>query len=143
MNKATVLASGEIFEVVGEGQLVTCAVINRSDVTAEVGARCANEMQAALVKALVAANAPFRGVVFDVRKAPIAFGPKTRAALAELFGRAETLQRRVAALVGPSPTQHIQFVNLQREVAPTVMFVSTSVEDTKAWATYAPHFDRT
>jgi len=129
------IARGEIYEIVGEGRLLICRVVNRADITAEVGARCAQEMDAALGESLLEPSSPYQGLVFDVRGGPIAFGPKTRASLFAMLGRAERASRRVAALVSDSPTQHMQFSNLQREVAPTMMIVSRSEDEARAWAT--------
>lgn len=128
------IARGEIFEITGERGLLICRVVNRADITPEVGARCASEMDAAITKNLLEASSAYQGLVFDVRRGPIAFGPKTRASLFTLLGRAERASRRVAALVSDSPTQHMQFSNLQREAAPTVMIVSRSEDEARTWA---------
>jgi hypothetical protein len=128
-----VLAAGEIYELVSDGRVLTCEVVNRAEVTAEVGARCAREMDELIGRELLGPAARHRGLVFDVRQGPIAFGPKTRTSLAAMFGAAERGSLRVAALVGDSPTQMMQFANLRREVAPNAMVVTRSPEEARAW----------
>lgn len=111
------LARGAIFEVRAEDDWVTCEVINRTGVSAEEGARCAAEMNEVLTTRVLGARSLYRGLIFDVRKGPPAFGPKTRAELEMLFATATTNGRRIAVLVGESPTQRMQFGNLCLEHA--------------------------
>jgi hypothetical protein len=117
MQERIVLARGAIFEITAENDLVACEVINRSDVSAEEGARCAAEMNDVLTKQVLRQRSPYRGLVFDVRKGPPAFGPKTRAALEIVFAAAAASGRRIAVLVGESPTQRMQFGSLCQEQA--------------------------
>lgn len=60
-------------------------------------------------------NSPYRGVIFDLRKAPPVFGPKTREALAGFFASATRAAIPVAVLVGESAIQVLQFRNLCRD----------------------------
>jgi hypothetical protein len=108
----TVLAQGAIFEIVATGKMVTLEIVNRGDVTAEEGARCANQMNDVLTSRVLSARSPYRGVLVDVRNGPRAFGPKTRAALERVFAAATVSQRRIAVLASDSPTQRMQFSNL-------------------------------
>jgi hypothetical protein len=112
-----VLASGPIFEIRAEEDWATCEVINRTDVSAEEGARCASQMNEVLTTRVLGPRSLYRGLLFDVRKGPPAFGPKTRAALELVFAAAATHGRRIAVLVGESPTQRMQFGNLCLEHA--------------------------
>src|SRR5262249_46884408 len=109
MPERTVLARGAIFEITAQADQVTCEVTNRSDVSAEEGARCAAEMNEVLTMQVLSAWSQYRGLMFDVRKGPPAFGPKTRAALEKVFAAAEASRRKIAVLVGTSATQRMQF----------------------------------
>jgi len=113
-----VLAQGAIFEIRQSGELAWCEVVNREDVSAEEGARCANLMHEVLTLRVLSAHSLYRGLLFDVRRGPPAFGPKTRAALERIFAHAPGSQRRIAVLVGGSATQRMQFGNLCLEHAP-------------------------
>jgi len=117
MQERTVLARGAIFEISAENEWVACEVVNRSDVSAEEGARCASQINEVLIGQVLSPRSRYRGLVFDVRKGPPAFGPKTRAALEKVFAAASSSGRRIAVLVGESPTQRMQFVNLCQEHA--------------------------
>lgn len=114
-----VLAEGAIFKIVAEAHVATCTVVNRIDVSAEEGARCAAEMRHVLLGKVISRDSPYVGFVFDVTQGPTVFGPKTRAALEELFRGAESNQKRVAVRVGAAAIQQLQFKSLCRECAPT------------------------
>ena len=58
---------------------------------------------------------PYRGVIFDLRRGPPVFGPKTRESLAGFFAAAARQGIGVAVLVGESPIQVLQFRNLCRD----------------------------
>ena len=98
--------------------MVWCEVINREDASAEEGARCAALMNEVLTKRVLAPHTTYRALVFDVRRGPQAFGPKTRLSLEQIFNAAKAAERRVAVIVGPSATQRMQFGNLSLECAP-------------------------
>jgi hypothetical protein len=57
----------------------------------------------------------YRGVIFDLRRGPPVFGPKTRETLAGFFAAAAREKIGVAVLVGQSPIQVLQFRNLCRD----------------------------
>jgi hypothetical protein len=117
MSERIVLARGPIFEISAQDEWAACEVTNRSDVSAEEGARCANLMNEVLTSRVLNVRSAYRGLLFDVRKGPAAFGPKTRAALGQVFAAAAGSGRRLAVLVGESPTQRLQFANLCQEHA--------------------------
>jgi hypothetical protein len=60
-------------------------------------------------------GAPYRGIIFDLRRGPPVFGPKTRETLAGFFSAAAANKMGVAVLVGASPIQVLQFRNLCRD----------------------------
>jgi hypothetical protein len=114
-----VLAEGPIFKIVGEGSIATCTVVNRSDVTPEEGARCAQEMRETLLGQVIPRASVYVGFVFDVSMGPVVFGPRTRAALEEMFREAEAQGTRIGVRVGAAAIQQLQFKSLCRECAPT------------------------
>jgi hypothetical protein len=114
-----VLAEGPIFKITGEGTLATCTVVNRADVSPEEGARCAQEMRETLMGKVIPRGSAYAGFVFDVTKGPAVFGPRTRAALEEMFREAEAQKTRIGVRVGAAAIQHLQFTSLCRECAPT------------------------
>lgn len=113
-----ILAQGAIFEISAQDGVATCAVVNRPSVSAEDGARCAAQMNEVLTTLVLTPFSAYRGLLFDVRQGPPAFGPKTRAALEPVFAAATGSKRKLAVLVGGSPTQRMQFGNLCLEHAP-------------------------
>jgi hypothetical protein len=133
MPERHLLARGAIFEIRAEDEWVTCEVVNRNDVSAEEGARCATEMNEVLSTRVLGPRSLYRGLVFDVRKGPPAFGPKTRAALEMLFAAATTYGRRIAVVVGESPTQRMQFANLCLEHAKEHAQVFQSEASAREW----------
>ena len=132
---AIILAQGAIFEIRQHGEIVVCEVINRTDVSAEEGARCAALMHEALTTRVLTATSLYRGLLFDVRQGPPAFGPKTRAALERVFIAATASKRRLSVLVGGSATQRMQFGNLCQEHAPTHARVFLSETPAREWLT--------
>jgi hypothetical protein len=114
-----VLAEGPIFKIVAEGTVATCTVVNRTDVSPEEGARCAQEMRDVLLGRVIPRGSVYVGFVFDVTNGPAVFGPRTRAALEEMFRETESQRKRVGVRVGPAAIQQLQFKSLCRECAPT------------------------
>lgn len=133
MSRGEVLSSGAIFEIRSTAGLVFCRVMNREDVSAEEGARCAADMHATLTQRVLVPTAPYRGLVMDVREGPPAFGPKTRASLEKIFAAARESGRRLAVLVGTSATQRMQFGNLSLECAPDHSRVFSDEPSVEAW----------
>jgi len=128
------VAQGEIFEITEVDGMLTCTVVNRPEVTPEQGARCAVDMHDAIDRELLRSPSKAQSLVFDVRRGPPAFGPKTRASLEKMFIKAEAQNRRLAILVGSSPTQMLQFGSLHRECAPTWSRVFSEAEAATQWA---------
>ncbi|HEX5101002.1 MAG TPA: hypothetical protein VFV94_15940 [Polyangiaceae bacterium] len=95
--------------------IATCQVWVRADLSPEDGARSARQMSDYLTKNVLHPGSPYRGVIFDLRKAPPVFGPKTREALSGFFSSAARAGIPVAVLVGESAIQVLQFRNLCRD----------------------------
>lgn len=123
------IAGGAIFEITELDGIVRCVMTNRPDVTAEEGARCAQQIQQACARVLTQKTS-YKGLVFDVRNGPAVFGPKTRAQLEELFRLAERNRVPIAVQVGEAAIQRLQFSSLCRDCAPTVAAV---VDDVSGW----------
>jgi hypothetical protein len=95
--------------------LAVCQVWTRPDLSAEQGAKNARQMSEYLERNVLQPNTPYRGVIFDLRRGPPVFGPKTRETLAGFFATAARLEIGIAVLVGDSPIQVLQFRNLCRD----------------------------
>ena len=113
-----VLRSGENFEISETDGVVHVSVVNRPDITLEAGAECARQMDEFLNSEVFTRDSMYLGVVFDVRSGPAVFGPKTRAALEQLFRAAEVAKKPIAARVGAAAIQRLQFNSVSRECAP-------------------------
>ena len=130
---STILGEGPIYRIAREGALAQCSIVNSAEVTAAVGARCAIEMRDLLTARVLTHGAEYRGLVFDVRLGPLAFGPRTRAALEPIFAAARMSDRRIAVVVNESPTQLMQFTTLGREFAPKQAQVFRDPDAARAW----------
>jgi len=108
------LSEGDNHLITARDGIATCAVWVRPDLSAEDGARSARQMSEYLERHVLGAGSGFRGIIFDLRKGPPVFGPKTRESLAAFFKAAADANIAVAVLVGDSAIQVLQFRNLCR-----------------------------
>jgi hypothetical protein len=92
--------------------VIICQVWVRSDLSPEDGARNAREMVEYLTQTALRPGTPYRGLIFDVRRGPAAFGPKTRDTLLGLLATAAKINMPVAILAGAAPIQVVQFKSL-------------------------------
>ncbi|MEO6600601.1 MAG: hypothetical protein ABIQ16_12045, partial [Polyangiaceae bacterium] len=92
--------------------LAICQIWTRPDLSSEQGAKNAQEMVTFIQDLVLRADANFRGIIFDARRGPTVFGPKTRETLAGLLVRSVARNVRVAVLCGESATQVLQFRSL-------------------------------
>jgi hypothetical protein len=109
------LSEGDNHIISARHGIATCQVWVRPDLSPEDGARSARQMSDYLAQHVLRPDSPYRGVIFDLRKAPPVFGPKTREALAGFFSSAARASIPVAVLVGESAIQVLQFRNLCRD----------------------------
>jgi hypothetical protein len=109
------LSEGDNHLISARNGIATCQVWVRPDLSPEDGARNARQMSEYLTNQVLFAGSPYRGVLFDLRKGPPVFGPKTRETLAGFFTSAATAKIPIAVLVGESPIQVLQFRNLCRD----------------------------
>ncbi len=109
------LSEGDNHLITARHGIATCQVWVRADLSPEDGARSARQMSDYLSQNVLHPDSPYRGVIFDLRKAPPVFGPKTREALSGFFGAAARAGIPVAVLVGESAIQVLQFRNLCRD----------------------------
>lgn len=125
---AKILSQGPIFEIREDGDFAVCELKSTQSITKEEGARCAEMMRRTILEQVIVPKSPYRGLLFDVRLGPAAFGPKTRDELAQIFTQANDLKFKVGVLVSKSPTQHLQFCNLAAECAAKSSLVSRDVK---------------
>jgi hypothetical protein len=109
------LAQGENHVISAREGLAVCQVWSRPDLSPEEGAKNAAQMTDYLTTHVLRPGAPYRGLIFDVRRGPPVFGPKTRETLSQLFGLAAKNEIGVAVLCGDSAIQVLQFRNLCRD----------------------------
>lgn len=109
------LTEGDNHLISARHGLAICQVWTRPDLSAEDGARNARQMSDYLARHVLQQGSPYRGVIFDLRRGPPVFGPKTRETLAGFFATAARLDMGIAVLVGESPIQVLQFRNLCRD----------------------------
>lgn len=109
------LSEGDNHLISARHGIATCQVWVRADLSPEDGARSARQMSDYLTENVLHPDSPYRGVIFDLRKAPPVFGPKTREALSGFFTSAARAGIPVAVLVGESAIQVLQFRNLCRD----------------------------
>jgi hypothetical protein len=92
--------------------LVVCQIWMRPDLSSEQGAHNAKQMASYFMDEVLRVGTTYRGVIFDVRRGPPVFGPKTREVLAALLVRCVERNVRMAVLTGESATQVLQFRSL-------------------------------
>jgi hypothetical protein len=109
------LTEGDNHLISARDGLIVCQVWTRPDLSPEDGARNARDMVAYLIRTALFAGSPYRGLIFDVRRGPAIFGPKTRETLAGLLEHARKARVPVAMLAGATPVQVVQFQNLCAE----------------------------
>jgi hypothetical protein len=109
------LSEGDNHLISARNGIATCQVWVRADLSPEDGARNARQMSDYLANQVFIKGSPYRGVLFDLRKGPPVFGPKTRETLAGFFASAASAKIPIAVLVGESPIQVLQFRNLCRD----------------------------
>ncbi len=95
--------------------LAVCQIWTRPDLSSEQGAKNAQEMVLFMQDVVLRIGTQYRGIIFDVRRGPPVFGPKTREVLAGLLLRSIARSVRVAVLCGESATQVLQFRSLCAE----------------------------
>ena len=106
------LVSGDNHLISVRDGVVICQIWIREDLSAEDGARNARQISDYLTETVLRPATPYRGLVFDVRRGPTTFGPKTRDALLTIFAAAAKFNVPVAVLAGPAPIQAVQFKSL-------------------------------
>lgn len=126
------LSEGENYVISERDGLVVCQVWIRPDLSSEEGAKNAAQMVTYLREQVLRAGTKHRGVIFDVRRAPPVFGPKTRETLAGLLAQCVRVGVRFAVITGESATQVLQFRSLCGE-APALTRVFESEPAAVQW----------
>lgn len=111
------LSQGDNHQISARDGIAVCEVWSRPDLSPEDGARNARQMSDYLASNVLRVGSAYRGIIFDLRKGPPVFGPKTRETLALFFSAAAKAHLGVAVLVGDSAIQLLQFRNLCRDSA--------------------------
>jgi hypothetical protein len=109
------LSQGDNHQISARDGIAVCEVWSRPDLSPEDGARNARQMSDYLTSNVLRVGSQYRGIIFDLRKGPPVFGPKTRETLALFFSTAAKANIGVAVLVGDSAIQLLQFRNLCRD----------------------------
>ena len=109
------LAQGENHVISAREGLAVLQVWSRPDLSPEEGAKNAQQMTEYLSTHVLREGSQYRGLIFDVRRGPPVFGPKTRESLSSLFALASKNGVAVAVLCGDSAIQVLQFRNLCRD----------------------------
>jgi hypothetical protein len=106
------LTEGENHLISERDGLAVCQIWSRPDLSSEQGAKNAEQMVKFMSDVVLRLNTKYRGIIFDVRRGPPVFGPKTRDVLAALFARGVERRVPVAILTSDSATQVLQFRSL-------------------------------
>lgn len=121
----------ENFSIDVDGDAVArVRVWKRPDLPFDKGAELARRMLATTRG--LAGDARARGLVLDLREAPVLVGPRTRSTLAELVGAWEAAGKRVGVVLVPG----VQRVTLEpglTEAAPTCARVTGTTDEAHAW----------
>ncbi len=131
------MTEGENHLISERDGLVVCQIWSRPDLTSEQGANNAQQMVSFLLDVVLRASSPYRGMIFDVRRGPPVFGPKTRDVLSGLLGRSVQRRTPVAILTGESATQVLQFRSLC-SIAPTLTRVFDDEPSAIQWLRTMP-----
>jgi hypothetical protein len=130
------LSQGDNHLISARDGLAICQVWTRPDLTPEDGARNAKQMSDFLSTQVLRPASPYRGIIFDLRRGPPVFGPKTRETLAGFFAAAAANNMGVAVLVGESPIQLLQFRNLCRDARGRADVFSSEAEAVHWFASF-------
>jgi hypothetical protein len=86
--------------------------------------------------ASLAAESPLvvRGMVFDLRIAPVMWGPVTHGCIERMVRCFEAARRRIAVVVGEHAIQRLQIRRILKDKAPTNGRVFDSFADATSWA---------
>ncbi|HEX2871131.1 MAG TPA: hypothetical protein VHP33_07745 [Polyangiaceae bacterium] len=113
----------------------------RPDLSNEQGAKNAQEMTAFIDEVVLRPGSKFRGIIFDVRRGPTVFGPKTRETLTGLVNRTAAQKIKVAIVCGESATQVLQFRSVCTE-SPSMAQVFDSEPTALQWLRTPPAVTR-
>lgn len=128
------LAQGDNHVISARDGLAILQVWSRPDLSAEDGAKNAAQITQFLSNHVLRPGAPYRGLIFDVRRGPPVFGPKTRDTLSALFSSAARYGIGIAVLCGDSAIQVLQFRNLCRDAGGRADVFSSEAEAVRWFA---------
>lgn len=128
------LAQGDNHVISAREGLAILQVWTRPDLTPEEGAKNAAQIADYLSGHVLRPSSPYRGLIFDIRRGPPVFGPKTRESLSALFALAAKNGVPVAVLCGGSAIQVLQFRNLCRDAGGRADVFSNEAEAVRWFA---------
>lgn len=126
-------ASGGNYQVDLTKGIAVCKVWKRPDLSREEGAALAQEKIVLLSRLAQGPRSMARALIVDLRQAPTAWGPRTQAALEEIFSAWETAGRRLALLVADDSLQLMLLRQAIERVAPKQGRTFTSDSDAEAY----------
>jgi hypothetical protein len=106
------LVSGDNHLISARDGVLICQIWVREDLSAEDGARNAQQLVDYVTGTALTQKPPYRGLILDVRRGPPTFGPKTRETLLGLLAASDEARVPVAMLAGPAPIQVEAFSKL-------------------------------
>lgn len=129
------LVKGELYEIRAEGRVVRCALHIPGRTAHALGACAALDMGEWLMSNVLKARSQWLGLIMDARLGPSVFGPITRAVLERVLTSAQQSRRPIAFVVGNSPTQRDQFLEMARLHAPRYAHVTSDSNEALTWLT--------
>jgi hypothetical protein len=127
-----VVAEGHSFSIAVDGDRGSIRMWSRPDLTAEEGARAAQEM--ALVFSGLLSRV--RTLLFDLRDAPMVGGPSSLESLGEFARACERARIRIAVLVSDAAVQQLQVNRIAKDCAPEMARVFRASADADAWLSF-------
>ena len=136
----SVYATGGNFEISLMRGIAVCKVWMRPDLTREEGARFAEQKVTILGELSRRPRAMAKGLLFDLRKAPPKWGPRTQAALDEIFIAWEIAGRHVSVLICDDPIQGMILRESFKRTAPTCgrVFAANAEDEAETWCRLNP-----
>lgn len=136
----SVYATGGNFEITLIRGIAVCKIWMRPDVTREEGAKYAEQKVAILGDLSRRSRLMAKGLLLDFRKAPPKWGPRTQAALDEIFIAWERAGRHISILACDDPIQAMILRESVKRTAPTCgrVFAATAEGEAETWCRLNP-----
>ncbi len=129
------LLKADLYEIRAEGRVIRCVLNIPARTAPALGASSALDVGEWLVSNVLKPRSQWLGPIVDVRLGPSVFGPVTRSVTERLMTSAAQSRRRMALLVGSSPTQRDQFLEMARLYAQRYSCVTSDPDAALTWLT--------